>query len=210
MKKESLRLYAVTDRGWLHGCTLYEQVEGALRGGVTMVQLREKHKPESEFLAEAVRMKALCASYGVPLIVNDNVEIAIRAGADGVHLGQKDMDVHTARRMLGPDKIIGASARTKERAQLVQAQGADYIGVGAVFATGTKQDAQVISLERLREVCGAVTIPAAAIGGISAENVESLADSGISGVAVVSALFAKKDVQKAAQSLIEKLEQMGL
>lgn len=203
-RKENLLLYAVTDRSWLNGRTLYEQAEEALQGGVTMLQLREKKMPEPEFLKEAERMKALCARYQVPLIINDNVELACRVDADGVHVGQKDTDVLTARRILGPDKIIGVSARTVEQALLAQEQGADYLGVGAVFPTGTKQDAQVISYERLRSICEAVSIPVAAIGGITRDNLGSLSGSGISGIAVVSAVFAQSDIRQAVRELREK------
>lgn len=208
-RKEDLLLYAVTDRSWLNGRTLYEQVQEALAGGVTMVQLREKKMSEAELLEEAERMKELCARYRVPLIMNDHVELARRVGADGVHVGQKDMDVRTARRMLGPDKIIGASARTVEQAVRAWEQGADYLGVGAVFPTGTKQDAQVISYERLKEVCAAVPIPAVAIGGITKDNVRELSGSGIDGIAVVSALFARKDIRQAAAELRKRMEGVG-
>ena len=203
-RKEELLLYAVTDRSWLNGRTLYEQAEEALQGGVTMLQLREKRMPEQELLEEAKRMKALCARYQVPLIINDNVELAHKVDADGVHVGQKDTDALTARRILGPDKIIGVSARTVEQALLAQEQGADYLGVGAVFPTGTKQDAQVISYERLRSICEAVTIPVAAIGGITKDNLAGLSGSGISGIAVVSAIFAQPDIKQAVRELREK------
>lgn len=203
-RKEDLLLYAVTDRSWLNGRTLYEQAEEALQGGVTMLQLREKKMPKLEFLEEAERMKALCARYQVPLVINDDAELACRVGADGVHVGQKDTDVLTARRLLGPDKIIGVSARTVGQALLAQEQGADYLGVGAVFPTGTKPDAQVISYERLRSICAAVSIPVVAIGGITKEKLGSLSGSGISGIAVVSAVFAQPDIRQAVRELREK------
>jgi len=206
-KKEPL-LYAVTDRRWLHGRTLYEQVEEALKGGVTMVQLREKNVPKQELLKEAERIRELCAGYRVPFLVNDDVETAHRADADGVHLGQEDMGVCQARAVLGPDKIIGVSARTVSQAKLAYEQGADYLGTGAVFATGTKQDAQVITYEQLREICAAVPIPVVAIGGISPDNLCQLRGSGISGIAVVSALFAQPDICRAARSLKEKMGQL--
>lgn len=202
--KKDLLLYAVTDQSWLNGRTLYEQVEEALLGGVTMVQLREKRMPLQKLLEEAGKMKLLCARYQVPLIINDHVELARRVDADGVHVGQGDMDVRTARRLLGPGKIIGASARTVEQALLAQEQGADYLGVGAVFPTGTKQDAEVISYERLKAVCEAVSIPAAAIGGITKDNMARLSGSGISGIAVVSAIFAQPDIRGAAKELRER------
>ena len=203
-KKDDLLLYAVTDRSWLHGAALYEQVKQALAGGVTMVQLREKKMPRQEFLKEAKMMKELCARCKVPLIINDEVEIALLADADGVHVGQKDMDVRSVRAVLGPDKIIGASARTVEQAKMACEQGADYLGVGAVFPTGTKPDAEVISYERLQEVCQASCVPVVAIGGITRENMHGLLGSGISGIAVVSAVFAQPDIRGAASGLKEK------
>lgn len=207
-RKEDLLLYAVTDRSWLSGHTLYEQVEEALQGGVTMVQLREKKLTEREFLKEAVKMKELCARYHVPLIINDRVDIALMADADGVHIGQKDLDLCIARAMLGPDKIIGVSARTVQQAKLACEQGADYLGVGAVFPTGTKQDAEVISYQRLKEVCEAASIPAVAIGGITKNNLNGLIGSGISGIAVVSAVFAQQDIRSAANALREQLTKL--
>ncbi len=200
-KRDDLLLYAVTDRGWLKGRRLYEQVEEALRGGVTMVQLREKNLPEQEFLEEAVEIKELCRKYHVPLIINDNVEIACRCGADGVHTGQGDMDVSAVRAILGKDKIIGVSAKTVEQAVYAWKHGADYLGTGAVFSTGTKADATGISREQLQAVCEAVPLPVAAIGGITKENLPGLSGTGISGIAVVSALFAKPDICLAAEEL---------
>lgn len=202
--KDNLLLYAVTDRSCLHGAALCDRVEQALKGGVTMVQLREKGMPAKELLEEAKQMKALCARYGVPLIINDNVEVAKSADADGVHIGQEDMDVPTARRLLGQDKLIGVSARTVEQAVLAWEQGADYLGVGAVFATGTKPDAQAISRERLKAVCEAVPIPVVAIGGITKDNLTYLTGSGISGAAAASAIFAQADTMQAATELKER------
>lgn len=206
LDNKSLLLYAVTDRSWLRGATLYGQVEQALKGGVTMVQLREKGMPPQQLCEEAKRMKELCARYQVPLIVNDQVQVAKSAGADGVHIGQGDMDVRKARRLLGHDKAIGVSARTVEDAVRAWEQGADYLGVGAAFATSTKQDAQVISYERLKAVCEAVPIPVVAIGGITKDNLAQLSGSGICGVAVVSAIFAQPDIQKAAVQLKERVQ----
>ncbi len=210
-KKEDLLLYAVTDRGWLNGRTLYEQIEEALKGGVTFLQLREKQLSPRQFWEEAVAVKKLCAKYHVPFLINDDVELARQVDADGVHVGQKDLDVRQARSRLGRDKIIGVSARTPEQARLAQAHGADYLGVGAVFHTGTKQDAAPISQERLKEVCASVTIPAVAIGGITKENIKELSGSGISGVAVVSAIFAQPDIEKAARALkVQALSVVGM
>ena len=205
-RKEDLLLYAVTDRSWLRGRQLWEQVEEALRGGVTMVQLREKNLPEREFLEEAVRIRKLCRAYHVPFIVNDNVEIARLCGADGVHTGQDDMEVSAVRAILGPDKIIGVSAKTVEQAVHAWKHGADYLGTGAVFPTGTKADATGISREQLRAVCAAVPLPVAAIGGITKENLSGLSGTGISGIAVVSALFARPDTRQAAAELRAAVE----
>ncbi|MCD8366368.1 MAG: thiamine phosphate synthase, partial [Clostridiales bacterium] len=166
-RKEDMLLYAVTDRSWIGDGTLSDQAEQALRGGVTLLQLREKMLSGESFFQEAVKIKGLCDRYGIPLIINDNVEIAKKTGAAGVHVGQKDMEAGTVRSILGPDKIIGVSARTVEQAVRAEQQGADYLGVGAVFSTGTKQDAKNISIETLKEICQAVSIPVVAIGGIT-------------------------------------------
>ncbi len=209
--KEMIRLYAVTDRAWLPDPTaeaLADQVEQALRGGVTLLQLREKNLGEEEFLREARLVRTLCRQYHVPLIVNDSVRIAKEADADGVHLGRSDTGIAQARRLLGPEKIIGASARTVEQARLAERQGADYLGVGAVFPTGTKRDARQIDRETLREICRTAAIPVAAIGGITAENVSQLAGSGISGIAVVSALFAQQDIERAAGDLLRRIREV--
>lgn len=196
-----LRLYAVTDRAWLGGQTLCEQAEQALRGGVTLLQLREKEMPFDRFLAEAREIQALCDRYQVPLIINDNVELALQCGAQGVHVGQSDMEAGHARQLLGPDRILGVSARTLDEALRAEAQGADYLGVGAVFSTSTKLDAQDVSLETLQQICQRVSIPVVAIGGISADNALSLQGSGIAGLAVVSAIFAQPDIEAAARQM---------
>ncbi len=199
--KKDLLLYAVTDRSWLGQETLYSQVEKALKGGATMIQLREKSLDQEAFLQEARDLKALCCRYKVPFIINDNVDIAVQIQADGVHVGQSDMETGDVRRLLGRDKIIGVSAQTVEQALLAQERGADYLGVGAVFATGTKLDATDVSYDTLKAICRAVDIPVVAIGGISRENVDRLAGSGICGAAVVSAVFAQPDIEGAARSL---------
>ncbi|MBE5921867.1 MAG: thiamine phosphate synthase [Lachnospiraceae bacterium] len=204
--KEALLLYAVTDRTWLRGDTLYSQVEETLAGGVTFVQLREKNLDEQSFYEEAVALKKLCAKYNVPFVINDNVEIAVAMDADGVHVGQSDMEAGDVRAKLGADKIIGVSASTVEQAILAEQRGADYLGVGAVFPTGTKTDAQNVSYETLKAICDAVSIPVVAIGGITKENIMQLSGSGICGVAVVSALFAQDDIAKAAAELKEKVK----
>jgi len=194
-------LYAVTDRAWTGRQSLLEQVECALKGGATCVQLREKTLDEAAFLAEAVEMKKLCAQYGVPFIVNDNVELAIRCGADGVHVGQSDMEAGHVRELVGEQMIVGVSARTVEEALAAQAAGADYLGVGAMFSTSTKLDAHVLSYQTLKDICAAVRIPVTAIGGINRENLMSLAGSGVDGVALVSAIFAAEDIEAACRRL---------
>ena len=193
-RKEDLLLYAVTDRSWLKEETLYDQVKKALDGGTTFVQLREKNLDKEYFLEEAKKIQALCREYKVPFVINDNVEIADAIDADGVHVGQNDMSAGEAREKLGPDKIIGVSARTIEQALLAQEQGANYLGVGAVFQTSSKADARKISHETLRAICAAVEIPVIAIGGISIENVAELSGTGICGIAVIRALFAQRDI----------------
>ena len=205
--KKDLLLYAVTDRTWLNGDTLYHQVEEALKGGATFVQLREKNLDQETFLAEAREIQKLCRSYGVPFVINDNVEIAREIGADGVHVGQSDMEAGAVRKKLGSDKIIGVSAQTVEQALLAEKHGASYLGVGAVFHTGSKADATEVSHERLKEICEAVHIPVIAIGGITEENVTELKGSGICGVAVISAIFARKDIHGAAKRLRARVEE---
>lgn len=199
--KENLLLYAVTDRHWLDGRTLKEVVHESLEGGVTMLQLREKHLDEDHFLAEAKELQQLCRSYHVPFLINDNVEIALAMDADGVHVGQSDMAAGDVRKKLGAEKIIGVSAQTVEQAVLAEKAGADYLGVGAVFPTSTKDDASEVSYETLKAICSAVSIPVVAIGGITQENVCQLAGSGICGAAVISAIYAKPDIKKAAAKL---------
>lgn len=199
--KKDLLLYAVTDRHWLNGRTLYSVVKESLDGGVTFLQLREKDLDEAHFLEEAKELQGLCREYQVPFIVNDNVEIAVAMNADGVHVGQSDMEAGDVRAKLGPDKIIGVSAQTVEQAILAEKHGADYLGVGAVFPTGSKDDADDVSYETLKAICEAVSIPVIAIGGITQENVKELAGSGICGIAVISAIYAQKDIRKAAEDL---------
>lgn len=199
--KEDLLVYAVTDRHWLNGRTLYEVVKESLDGGVTFLQLREKDLDDENFLKEAVELKELCKEYKVPFVINDNVDIAIKMDADGVHVGQSDMEAGDVRAKLGPDKIIGVSAQTVEQAILAEQRGADYLGVGAVFPTGSKDDADDVSLETLKAICEAVSIPVVAIGGITLENTPQLAGTGISGVAVISAIYAQEDIRKASEDL---------
>ena len=206
--KKDLLLYAVTDRSWLNGQTLYEQVEQALKGGVSFLQLREKELEEQAFLEEAKVIQELCKKYQVPFLINDNVELAASIGADGVHVGQSDMAAGAAREKLGPDRIIGVSARTVGEALEAQRQGADYLGVGAVFPTGSKADAVEVDHQVLKEICSAVEIPVIAIGGIGRDNVAQLKGSGICGIAVISAIFAQNDIEAAARELRGLTEEM--
>ncbi len=198
---EQLLLYAVTDRHWLQGRTLGEVVRESLEGGVTFLQLREKNLDDARFYEEAVELQAMAREYGVPFVVNDNVEIAVRMNADGVHVGQDDMEAGDVRAMIGPDKILGVSAQTVEQAVLAEQRGADYLGVGAVFPTGSKDDADDVSYETLKAICTAVSIPVVAIGGITLNNAPELAKSGICGIAVISAIYAQKDIREAAGAL---------
>ena len=206
--EKELLLYAVTDRHWLGEETLYDQVKKALDGGATFVQLREKNLDREVFLAEAKEIQKLCKEYGVPFVVNDEVSIAKDIDTDGVHVGQSDMEAMDVRKILGPDKIIGVSAQTVEQAIIAEKHGADYLGVGAVFTTGSKDDADDVSHETLKAICEAVSIPVIAIGGITKDNVAELAGSGICGVAVISAIFGQKDIQKATEELKFSVENM--
>lgn len=205
---ECLRLYAVTDRSWLHGETLYDQVEKALKGGVTLVQLREKELPEADFEQEARELLELCHKYNIYLIINDNVALAAKIGADGVHIGQSDMGVEKAREMLGNEKIIGVTAKTVKQAKAAEAAGADYLGSGAVFGTSTKKDAKPMEHALLQEICESVKIPVVAIGGIDGGNILLLKERKMAGVAVVSGLFACEDIEKAAADLREKIDRI--
>ena len=203
-----LELYAVTDRHWLGNQTLLEQVQEALDGGATCIQLREKQLDDKTFLQEAIEIQKLCKEYHVPFIVNDNVEIAKDMHADGIHVGQSDMEALDVRKALGNDVILGVSAQTVEQAKKAEAHGADYLGVGAVFPTGSKDDADDVSHETLKAICEAVSIPVIAIGGITQDNVKELAGSGIVGIAVISAIFAQKDITQATKDLKQATEQM--
>ena len=206
--KDTLLLYAVTDRAWTGSQPLARQVEAALQNGATCLQLREKALDPAAFREEARQMAALCRRYGVPLIINDNVEVALACGAAGVHLGQQDMPIAQARRMAGPDLILGASAHTVQEALEAQAAGADYLGVGAVFSTSTKADASPLPLTTLREICAAVSIPVVAIGGITETNLLQLTGCGAVGVAVVSAIFGAPDPGAATARLVRLAHQM--
>lgn len=209
-KNEWLRLYAVTDRSWLRGCTLMEQVEQALSGGATMVQLREKHMDADSLVREAAEMTRLCHRYGVPLLINDDVEAVRRSGADGVHVGQSDMEAAAVRGVLGSGMIVGVTAKTVEQALAAQAAGADYLGSGAVFGSSTKTDAKPMTRETLQAICRAVSIPVVAIGGIGRSNIMELAGTDIAGVAVVSGIFASEDIAAECRFLRQAAENIAL
>ena len=198
---KQLLLYAVTDRHWLGDNTLYNVVRDSLDGGVTFLQLREKDLDEVHFYEEAVQLQKLAKEYGVPFVVNDNVDIALKMNADGVHVGQSDMEAGNVRALIGEDKILGVSAQTVEQAILAEQRGADYLGVGAVFPTGSKDDADDVSKETLKAICEAVSIPVVAIGGITLENTPELKGSGICGIAVISAIYGQKDIKAASENL---------
>ena len=199
--EQNLRLYAVTDRAWTGRRTLLEQVEAALQGGATCVQLREKQLDRDAFLAEACRMAELCHRYGVPFLVNDDLDIALASGADGVHVGQDDLPVTEVRRRVGSRLIVGVSAHNVQEALAAQAGGADYLGAGAVFGTATKKNVTPLTRQTLSEICRAVRIPVVAIGGVNAGNLLQLAGTGVAGAAVVSAIFGAPDITAACRQL---------
>ena len=210
--KGAMLLYAVTDRAWTGSRTLYQQVEEALKGGVTCVQLREKELDKQSFLQEALELRALCRQYGVPFFVNDDVEIAVQCGADGVHAGQEDMEAGLVRQRVGDGMMIGVSVHSVAEALEAVKNGADCLGVGTMFATSTKPDAQQVSRETLREICAAVEIPVVAIGGIGAHNMGQLAGTGVDGVALVSAIFGARDIEgqcRLLRGLAQELVQKG-
>lgn len=208
LSKDDLLLYAITDRRNLDKKVFFEKIEEALQGGVTILQLREKELDEDSFINEAIEVKNICRKHGVPLIINDNVNVALKSGADGVHVGIEDMPIDEIRRTVPDSFIIGATCKTVEQAQSAERLGADYMGVGAVFPSPTKKNAVRITREQLKEICASVSIPAVAIGGISLENVDELKDGGMSGIAVVSAVFSADDIQKAASLLKEKAKSL--
>ena len=207
LDKKAMLLYVVTDRTWLGENDLASQVEETIKAGATFVQLREKNMPNSEFVQEAAQIKKLTDKHGIPFVINDNIEVALAVDADGVHVGQSDMNAKDVRALIGNDKILGVSAVTVEQAVSAEQNGADYIGVGAVFATSTKHDADTVSMETLKRICEAVSIPVVAIGGICEENILQLKGTGIDGVAVISAIFAKPDIGRATENLRRLSEQ---
>lgn len=200
--RQNMLLYAVTDRSWVGKQTLYQQIELALKGGCTLLQLREKNLPFEELFKEAKKIKQLAHAYNVPLIINDNVDIALACDADGVHIGQEDMNAREARKKLGPSKIIGVTAKTVEQAVNAQKAGADYLGSGAIFGSHTKKNAKPMTKALLTDICHAVDIPVVAIGGINKGNVQDLVNTGISGIAVVSGIFAAEDIEKETRQLL--------
>ena len=206
--KNAMLLYAVTDRAWVGKQSLYEQVESALKGGVTCVQLREKELNEEDFLNEAMEISALCKQYGVPFFINDNVEIAMKCQADGIHVGQEDMEAAKVRQRVGNDMIIGVSVHSVEEALEAVKNGADCLGVGAMFSTSTKTDVDVLPKEILRDICAAVDIPVVAIGGINKNNMSKLSGTGVDGVALVSAIFAADDIENECRLLRSLSEEM--
>lgn len=206
--REMLLLYAVTDRKWTGEKTLYRQVEEALKGGATLIQLREKNMPQEDLLKEAREMAALCHRYGTALIINDNVEVALKSGADGVHVGMEDLPVKEIRKQVPGDFIIGATAKTTEQAQRAEKEGADYLGVGAVFPSPTKKNAIRITTEELKKICSSVRIPAVAIGGITSENAGTLVGGGMAGMALVSAVFGASDIERETAGLKKKIQEV--
>ena len=206
--KKAMLLDAVTDRAWVGKQSLYEQVESALKGGATCVQLREKELDDEAFLNEAIEISALCKQYRVPFFINDNVEIAIKCHADGIHVGQEDMEAAQVRQRVGDDMIIGVSVHSVEEALEAVRNGADCLGVGAMFSTSTKTDVNVLPKETLRDICAAVDIPVVAIGGIGKSNISQLASTGVDGVALVSAIFAADDIESECRLLRKLSEEM--
>lgn len=206
--KKAMLLYAVTDRAWVGDSTLYGQVEQCLRGGATMVQIREKGLEHDAFVSEAKDIVKLCHAYDVPCIINDDVQACLESGADGVHVGQDDMEAGEVRALLGEDKIVGVSAHSVEEAQRAQQRGADYLGIGAVHATGTKTDANPLTWQDIRDITASVSIPATAIGGIKLDNMLELRGTGVNGVAIVSGIFAAKDIEAATKALLEQARKL--
>jgi len=206
--KKSMLLYAITDRSWLGESSLKEQVEASLKGGITFLQLREKNLDSETFLKESIELKALCETYQVPFVINDHLDKAIACDADGIHIGQDDITLSEARKQLGPDKIIGVSVQTLDQALEAEKNGANYLGVGAVFKTSTKLDASDVSYEELKLICESVKIPVVAIGGIHQENISELKGTSISGIAVISAIYAKKNIEAATNALLTQVNEV--
>ena len=206
--KSSLLLYAVTDRYWLKDRKLKDDVEKAILGGATMIQIREKDMPLNDFIEEAKEIKEVCKKYNIPFIINDSLEVFKAVEADGIHVGQNDLSADYVRKEIGPNKILGVSAETLEEAILAEKMGADYLGVGTIFTTSTKLDAITVSKDTLKEISTTVEIPVVAIGGITLDNIKELKDTSISGIAVVSAIFAKENIQEATKELLHEVNQI--
>ncbi len=207
VSKDNMLLYVVTDRTWLGNNKLYEQVEEIVQSGATFIQLREKNLDYDSFVTEGREIRKITDRYNIPFVINDNIDVALAVGADGVHVGQKDLEARKCRELIGEDMILGVSAQTKEQALLAEKSGADYIGVGAVFETSTKTDAKPVSYDTLKEICSSVSIPVIAIGGINEDNIQKLKGSHIDGVAVISAVFAARDKKKAVKTLLSLVKE---
>lgn len=208
VNKNAMRLYVVTDRTWLGDNSLAEQVEQTIIAGATFIQVREKHLSFDEFVKIAQDIKAVTDKYKIPFVINDDVDVAIKVKADGIHVGQSDLKAKNVRELIGENKILGVSVQTVEQAKEAEECSADYLGVGAVFSTSTKDDANRVSLDTLKQICSAVSIPVVAIGGISENNILELAGSGVDGIAVISAIFANPDIKKATRELLELSNKM--
>ena len=199
--KESLKLYVITDRSWIGNRSMPEEVEKTLKSGATCLQIREKNISYDEYVSKSIELRKICNKYNVPFIVNDNIEVALASGADGVHVGQKDILNKNVRSIIGSDKILGISANSIELAIAAEKAGADYIGVGSIQISPTKGESKILSTEYVNEICNSVSIPVVAIGGINEQNILRLKGIGIAGVAVISAVFGKEDVAEATYKL---------
>lgn len=205
---KAMRLYAITDRRWSTQDEFYDQVKEALKGGITCLQLREKDLDDDSFYKEAMIIKDMCKDYNVSFIINDNVRVAVESGADGIHIGQDDMDLKEVRKLVAKNMIIGVSAQTVDQAKAAEKNGADYLGVGAVYPTGSKDDADVIKREILEEICKSVNIPVVAIGGITEENILELKGAGVDGVSIISDIFGAEDISDKCKRLKVLSEEM--
>lgn len=204
--RDMLKLYLVTDRQWLNGRKLTDDLEKAILGGVTIIQLREKNLSDEEFIKVANEVKKLCQKYDIPLIINDNLNVALAIDSDGIHIGQDDIPASIVRKKIGPDKILGVSAHNLKEALLARHDGADYIGVGAIFPTETKNDATIVTLDKLQKICDGIDIPVVAIGGINIDNISKLKNINIAGVAVVSEIMKANDIMATSNQLVRMLD----
>lgn len=204
--RDMLKLYLVTDRQWLNGRKLTDDLEKTILGGVTIIQLREKNLSDEEFIKVANEVKKLCQKYDIPLIINDNLNVALAIDSDGIHIGQDDIPASIVRKKIGPDKILGVSAHNLKEALLARHDGADYIGVGAIFPTETKNDATIVTLDKLQKICDRIDIPVVAIGGINIDNISKLKNINITGVAVVSEIMKANDIMATSNQLVRMLD----